>query len=149
MDRYPYFKYTILLGATRALAHIGIQFTHRVFGLSHVHTTWLRCIALPHCRDIKRYVATWKPHVLELSIVMEGSPGCNTSLGNSVATLNSLSQCKLSLPLPQTWSRHENTLLRPKIPCLGQTLSQRKNTLSRHKNCIQGQTLSRHKNTLS
>ena len=34
MDRYPYFKYTILLGATRALAHIGINFTHRVFGLS-------------------------------------------------------------------------------------------------------------------
>ena len=34
MDRYPYYKYTILLGATRALAHIGIHFTHRVFGLS-------------------------------------------------------------------------------------------------------------------
>ena len=34
MDRYPYFKYTILLGATRAVAHIGIHFTHRVFGLS-------------------------------------------------------------------------------------------------------------------
>ena len=34
MDRYPYFKYTILLGAMRALAHIGIHFTHRVFGLS-------------------------------------------------------------------------------------------------------------------
>ena len=30
MDRYPYYKYTILLGATRALAHIGIHFTHRV-----------------------------------------------------------------------------------------------------------------------
>ena len=26
MDRYLYYKYTILLGATRALAHIGIQF---------------------------------------------------------------------------------------------------------------------------
>ena len=36
MDRYPYHKYTILLGATRALAHIGIHFTHRVFGLSSV-----------------------------------------------------------------------------------------------------------------
>ena len=34
MDRYPYYKYTILLGATRALVHIGIHFTHRVFGLS-------------------------------------------------------------------------------------------------------------------
>ena len=34
MDRYPYYKYTILLGATRALAHIGVHFTHRVFGLS-------------------------------------------------------------------------------------------------------------------
>ena len=34
MDQYLYFKYTILLGATRALAHIGIHFTHRVFGLS-------------------------------------------------------------------------------------------------------------------
>ena len=34
MDRYPYYKYTILLGATRALAHIGIHFTHRVIGLS-------------------------------------------------------------------------------------------------------------------
>ena len=34
VDRYPYYKYTILLGATRALAHIGIHFTHRVFGLS-------------------------------------------------------------------------------------------------------------------
>ena len=34
MDRYPYFKYTILLGATRALAHLGTYFTHRVFGLS-------------------------------------------------------------------------------------------------------------------
>ena len=39
MDRYPYFKYTILLGATRALAHIGIHFTHRVFGLSRTHKT--------------------------------------------------------------------------------------------------------------
>ena len=37
MDRYPYYKYTILLGATRALAHIGIHFTHRVFGLSVPH----------------------------------------------------------------------------------------------------------------
>ena len=34
MDRYPYHWYIILLGATRALAHIGIHFTHRVFGLS-------------------------------------------------------------------------------------------------------------------
>ena len=34
MDRYPYHEYTILLGATRALAHIGVYFTHRVFGLS-------------------------------------------------------------------------------------------------------------------
>ena len=34
MDRYPYHEYTILLGATRALAHIGVHFTHRVFGLS-------------------------------------------------------------------------------------------------------------------
>ena len=33
MDRYPYRWYTILLEATRALAHIGIHFTHRVFGL--------------------------------------------------------------------------------------------------------------------
>ena len=34
MDRYPYDKYTILLGATRALAHLGTHFTHRVYGLS-------------------------------------------------------------------------------------------------------------------
>ena len=34
MDRYPYHEYTILLGATRALAHIGIHFIHRVFALS-------------------------------------------------------------------------------------------------------------------
>ena len=34
MDRYLYYKYTILLGATCALAHIGVHFTHRVFGLS-------------------------------------------------------------------------------------------------------------------
>ena len=34
MDRYPYHWYTILLGATRALAHIGVYFTHRVFDLS-------------------------------------------------------------------------------------------------------------------
>ena len=26
MDRYPYHEYTILLGATRALAHIGVHF---------------------------------------------------------------------------------------------------------------------------
>ena len=36
MDRYPYHEYTILLGATRALAHIGVHFTHRVFGLSEI-----------------------------------------------------------------------------------------------------------------
>ena len=36
MDRYPYLWYTILLGATRALAHIGVHFTHHVFGLSVV-----------------------------------------------------------------------------------------------------------------
>ena len=34
MDRYPYHWYIILLGATRALVHIGVHFTHRVFGLS-------------------------------------------------------------------------------------------------------------------
>ena len=34
MDRYPYHWYTILLEATRALAHIGVHFTHHVFGLS-------------------------------------------------------------------------------------------------------------------
>ena len=33
MDRYPYDKYTILLGATRALAHLGTYFTHRERGL--------------------------------------------------------------------------------------------------------------------
>ena len=34
MDRYPYDKYTILLGATRALAHIGIPLHTPRFGLS-------------------------------------------------------------------------------------------------------------------
>ena len=34
MDRYPYHWYIILLGAMRALAHIGVHFTHRIFGLS-------------------------------------------------------------------------------------------------------------------
>ena len=34
MDRYLYHEYTILLGATRALAHIGVYFIHRVFRLS-------------------------------------------------------------------------------------------------------------------
>ena len=34
MDRYPYHWYTILLRATGALAHIGVHFTHHVFGLS-------------------------------------------------------------------------------------------------------------------
>ena len=38
MDRYPYHEYTILLGATRTLAHIGVHFTHRVFGLSPTGT---------------------------------------------------------------------------------------------------------------
>ena len=37
MDRYPYDKYTILLWATRALAHLGTHFTHRVIGLSVMH----------------------------------------------------------------------------------------------------------------
>ena len=37
MDRYPYHEYTILLGATRALAHIGVHFRHRVFGLSVIN----------------------------------------------------------------------------------------------------------------
>ena len=36
MDRYSYRWYTILLEATRALAHIGVHFTHRVIGLSRV-----------------------------------------------------------------------------------------------------------------
>ena len=34
MDRYPYHWYSILLGATRALTHIGVHFTHHVFSLS-------------------------------------------------------------------------------------------------------------------
>ena len=34
MDRYLYHEYTILLGATRALAHIGVYFIHCVFRLS-------------------------------------------------------------------------------------------------------------------
>ena len=32
MDRYSYHEYTILLGATSALAHIGVHFTHHIFG---------------------------------------------------------------------------------------------------------------------
>ena len=36
MDRYSYHEYTILL-ETRALAHIGIHFTHRVFRLSRTN----------------------------------------------------------------------------------------------------------------
>ena len=36
MDQYPYHWYTILLGATRALTHIGVHFTHHAFGLSRV-----------------------------------------------------------------------------------------------------------------
>ena len=37
MDRYPYYKYTILLGATRALTHIGVHiYTHHAFGLSDI-----------------------------------------------------------------------------------------------------------------
>ena len=40
MDRYPYRWYTILLEAKRALAHIGIHFTHRVFSLL---SFWRRC----------------------------------------------------------------------------------------------------------
>ena len=32
-----YHEYTILLGATRALGHIGVHFTHRVFGLSSLN----------------------------------------------------------------------------------------------------------------
>ena len=31
MDRYPYHWYSILLGVTRALAHIGVYFTHSRF----------------------------------------------------------------------------------------------------------------------
>ena len=42
MDRYPYHWYTILLEATRALAHIGVHLTHHVFGLSHDHREKLR-----------------------------------------------------------------------------------------------------------
>ena len=44
MDRYPYYKYTILLGAARALAHIGVHLTHS--GMrpksteSSSHRTW-------------------------------------------------------------------------------------------------------------
>ena len=34
MDRYLYHEYTIILGATRALAHIGVYFTHCIFRLS-------------------------------------------------------------------------------------------------------------------
>ena len=37
MDRYPYHWSTILLGATLALAHIGVHFTHHVFGLSEIN----------------------------------------------------------------------------------------------------------------
>ena len=47
MDRYPYFKYTILLGATRALVHIGIHFTHRVFGLSSIPSEEVRIKPTP------------------------------------------------------------------------------------------------------
>ena len=43
MDRYPYHEYTILLGATRALAHIGVYFTHHVFGLSSTHVPDTPC----------------------------------------------------------------------------------------------------------
>ena len=40
VDRYLYHWYTILLGTTRALAHIGVHFTHHVFGLSTVNHRW-------------------------------------------------------------------------------------------------------------
>ena len=49
MDRYSYHEYTILLGATRALAHIGVHFTHHVFGLSTV---------LQRCQD-KNLALNW------------------------------------------------------------------------------------------
>ena len=52
MDRYPYYKYTILLGATRALAHIGIHFTHRVFRLSMVVGSSIS----PHVLEMKGYL---------------------------------------------------------------------------------------------
>ena len=44
MDRYPYHEYTILLGATSALVHIGVHFTHRV---SACHST-LSILSLCH-----------------------------------------------------------------------------------------------------
>ena len=55
MDRYPYYKYTILLGATRALAHIGVHFTRHVFGLS---SFWRRCWGSNpgHPRDRREYL---------------------------------------------------------------------------------------------
>ena len=73
MYRYPYHEYTILLGATRALAHIGVYFTHRVFGLS---SFWRRCRGFMRqrrlcaksrfrrglckiCHDVTPHVAMW------------------------------------------------------------------------------------------
>ena len=54
MDRYPYDKYTILLGATRALAHLGTHFTHHVYDLSvqlpPFRTTAFELVQLPALR---------------------------------------------------------------------------------------------------
>ena len=73
MDRYPYDKYTILLGATRTLAHLGTQFTHRVFGLSVPLLPTYHGIEnenpYTHIRDFEEVYTTFKEGMMDMDLL--------------------------------------------------------------------------------
>ena len=64
MDRYLYHEYTILLGATRALTHIGVYFIHRVFRLSELQELKVQLQELLDRGFIRPSTSPWEAPVL-------------------------------------------------------------------------------------
>ena len=83
MDRYPYHEYTILLGATRPLAHIGVHFTHRVLACQVFGAV---------ARD--RFRLIYRIKQLDITLKFSLLLFIVTSAGNLVLLVRVLLQCR-------------------------------------------------------
>ena len=119
MDRYPYYKYTILLGATRALAHIGVHFTQRVFGLSVLLLQEFN-LQINYKKGVENVVEN---HLSRLTIAHNThSPPINDEfLEESLLLVESapwyahISNCLVTGEVPAEWKAQDKKYFFPKI----------------------------------
>ena len=69
MDRYPYHRYTILLGATRALAHIGVHIYTPRLGMSPFRIVYGKACHLPVELEHRAY---WVTRQLNMGSTLAG-----------------------------------------------------------------------------